>query len=209
MTSATLMGAARQIAQNKATPPTTGLAVALPYRDGRAAVAHVRPLDFGDLCRRSGTAAVIFITQAAEHAPPPVGALMTLFNLTWSEARVLEQIVSGRNRREAAAVLGVANSTVKTHLDNIYAKTGTSDQLGLCRLAAKLSWPICSVERHKRNSNFVHCASSAALRVFTIGDLPYCFAGVLSLRRSARFVVLVTETRRRSRTRAANAIFSV
>ena len=149
MTSATLMGAARQIAQNKGTPPTTGLAVALPYRDGRAAVAHVRLLDFGDLCRRSGTAAVIFITQAAEHAPPPVDALMTLFNLTWSEARVLEQIVSGRNRKEAAAVLGVADSTVKTHLDNIYAKTGTSDQLGLCRLAAKLSWPICSVERHK------------------------------------------------------------
>ena len=143
MTSATLMGAARQIAQNKGPPPTTGLAVALPYRDGRAAVAHVRLLDFGDLCRRSGTAAIIFITQAAEHAPPPVDALMTLFNLTWSEARVLEQIVSGRNRKEAAAVLGVADSTVKTHLDNIYAKTGTSDQLGLCRLAAKLSWPIC------------------------------------------------------------------
>ena len=148
MTSATLMGAARQIAQNKGTPPTTGLAVALPYRDGRAAVAHVRLLDFGDLCRRSGTAAVIFITEAAEHAPPPVDALMTLFNLTWSEARVLEQIVSGRNRKEAAAVLGVADSTVKTHLDNIYAKTGTSDQLGLCRLAAKLSWPIWSVERY-------------------------------------------------------------
>jgi DNA-binding NarL/FixJ family response regulator len=77
---------------------------------------------------------------------------MTLFNLTWSEVRVLEQIVSGRNRKEAAAVLGVADSTVKTHLDNIYAKTGTSDQVGLCRLAAKLSWPICLVERrHERN----------------------------------------------------------
>ena len=124
--------------------------MALPYSDGRAAVAHVRPLDFGDARagRRSGTAAVIFITEAAEHTPPPVDALMTLFSLTWSEARVLEQIVSGKNRREAAAVLGVADSTVKTHLDNIYAKTGTSDQLGLCRLAAKLSWPIWSVERY-------------------------------------------------------------
>ena len=157
-------------------PRTTGLAVALPYRDGRAAVAHVRLLDFGDLCRRSGTAAVIFITEAAEHAPPPVDALMTLFNLTWSEARVLEQIVSGRNRKEAAAVLGVADSTVKTHLDNIYAKTGTSDQLGLCRLAAKLSWPICSVERYNEIETLRIARKSPTLRAFTIDDLPYCFA---------------------------------
>ena len=114
----------------------------------------------------AGLPAVIFITEAAEHTPPPVDALMTLFSLTWSEARVLEQIVSGKNRREAAAVLGVADSTVKTHLDNIYAKTGTSDQLGLCRLAAKLSGQLSDTTELKLYVLRV----SPARRAFTIDN---------------------------------------
>jgi DNA-binding CsgD family transcriptional regulator len=145
MTSMALTEAASQIAQKKANAHMPGVAVPLPRRDGRAAVAHVRPLYFGDplVGRQSGTAAAIFITDpAAEHTPPPLDVLMAIFKLTWSEARVFEQIVSGRNRKVAAAVLGIADSTVKTHLENVFAKTGTSDQLGLCRLAAKLSWPV-------------------------------------------------------------------
>lgn len=108
--------------------------VALPCRDGRAAVAHLRPLD-------GGTVAV-FVTTPVERAPePPMAALTLLFGLTKKEARVLEQIVAGCNRREAAAALCVSDATVATHLKGIFAKTGTADQLALCRKIAALCWP--------------------------------------------------------------------
>lgn len=140
---AALIVATRQATWGGGRPITPNTSVPLPYRDGHAAVAHVRPLrlEMGCSGQKSGAAAAVFITETTEQAPPPLEALMSLFDLTRSEARVLEQIVSGRNRRETAAALGVALSTVKTHLERIYSKTGTPDQLGLCRLVAALSLP--------------------------------------------------------------------
>ena len=137
---AALLAAAKQVTHVEGRTRLDGIDIPWPYLDGRAAVAHVRPLHLARDGSSTGTATVIFIAEATQHAPPPINALRILFNLTWSEVRVLEQIVSGRNRRETAAVLGIADSTVKTHLDHVYSKTRTSDQLGLCRLVAMLSW---------------------------------------------------------------------
>jgi DNA-binding CsgD family transcriptional regulator len=147
-----LMAAICQATGRREGPHSASISVALRYRDGRAAVAHVHPLNVGLVHRgqASGAAAAVFITETAEHAPPPLEALTTLFNLTPSEARVLEQIVLGRNRRESAVGLGVAVSTVKTHLERIYSKTGTSDQLGLCRLVSALSMPARSLADSRR-----------------------------------------------------------
>ncbi len=120
-----------------------GANIPLMYRDGRVAVAHVRALSHGFPHPRHAMRAAfaIFITAAAARAPLPLEALRTLFDLTPSEARVIEQIALGRNRRETAAALGVADSTVKSHLERIYSKTGTADQMDLRRLLAALSSP--------------------------------------------------------------------
>ena len=58
------------------------------------------------------------------------------FALTPAETRVLCQVLSGKNVSEAAKDLGVAASTVRTHLDNIFAKTGVARQTHLIRLVA-------------------------------------------------------------------------
>lgn len=129
----TLASAIRRVARAEACQAIDA-SIALPCRDGRAAVAHLRSLD-------GGTVAV-FVTTPVRRAPdPPMTALTMLFGLTKTEARVLEQIVAGCNRREAAAALRVSDATVATHLKGIFAKTGTADQLGLCRKIAALSWP--------------------------------------------------------------------
>lgn len=148
-TTAALSMAVRRVTMGEELDGNGRISVPLSGRDGRIAIAHVQALDFGVLNsqRRSGDAAAIFISEARARVPPPVDALTTIYDLTCSEARVLEHIAAGRTRGQTAATLGVAVSTVKTHLDHIYIKTGTSDQLGLCRLVAALSWPELSTER--------------------------------------------------------------
>lgn len=61
------------------------------------------------------------VTTSRAHASP----------LTEREGEVLRVIASGHSNRQAAILLGVSPTTVKKHLEHIYAKLGVS-----CRLAA-------------------------------------------------------------------------
>ena len=139
---AALIAAIRAATQQEVGMCRNGSEVALPCRDGRAAIAHVRSLRPAEmrLGRRPRASAAVFVTEP-HGVELPLRALAHLFDLTPSEARVLAEIASGRNRKETAAVLGLADSTVKTHLDRLYIKTGTSDRPELCRLITSLSWP--------------------------------------------------------------------
>jgi DNA-binding CsgD family transcriptional regulator len=54
-----------------------------------------------------------------------------IFGLTAAEIQTLAQILEGRSLDEAGQVLGIARSTVKSHLDDIFAKSGTRRQAEL------------------------------------------------------------------------------
>jgi DNA-binding CsgD family transcriptional regulator len=82
------------------------------------------------------------VTPAREAAPPPVEALAALYDLTPTEARVMVEIASGKNRAATALALGIADSTVKTHLARVFEKTGTSEQPELAKLVASLTPPV-------------------------------------------------------------------
>jgi DNA-binding NarL/FixJ family response regulator len=59
---------------------------------------------------------------AAPSAPPyPDG-------LTQREAEVLREIALGRSNREIAEELSISEGTVKTHINNIFSKTGVRDR---------------------------------------------------------------------------------
>jgi DNA-binding CsgD family transcriptional regulator len=107
-------------------------------------IAHVLPLKSGTLRPRLslGAAAAVFVTPVLENPPPPAEALAALYDLTPTEARVMIEIASGKNRAETAVALGIADSTVKTHLARVFAKTGTAEQLELATLVASLTPPI-------------------------------------------------------------------
>ena len=64
------------------------------------------------------------------------------FRLTPTELRVLLAIVQVGGVPEVAEALGIAETTVKTHLGHIYEKTGTSRQAGLVKLVAGFSNPL-------------------------------------------------------------------
>ena len=90
----------------------------------------------------AATAAVVFVQDPAATAPPPLRAFGLLHGLTAAEIRCLGEIALGRNVPEAAAALGVAQTTARTHPNRIFQKTGTASQAELVRLVASFAPPL-------------------------------------------------------------------
>ena len=63
----------------------------------------------------------------------PADAFAAAYSLTSAETRFLKEILSGIGLPRAAQNLGIAQTTARTHLQRIFAKTNTSDQKELIR----------------------------------------------------------------------------
>jgi DNA-binding CsgD family transcriptional regulator len=116
---------------------TKGIAVPLSARDGTRWIAHILPLTSG-VRRQAGAeysaVAAAFICKAELDRLHPLEAIASVFKLTPSEMRVLMAIVGGVP--EIAPVLGISETTVKTHLQHVFEKTGTQRQADLVKLVA-------------------------------------------------------------------------
>ena len=122
-----------------------GAAVPLTSSHGERYIAHVLPLTAGAR-RRAGIAhaavAALFVRKAALDVPHPLEAIANTFALTPAEMRVLMMIVQVGGVPEVAPVLGISETTVKTHLQHVFAKTGTSRQADLVKLVAGYMSPL-------------------------------------------------------------------
>ncbi len=58
-------------------------------------------------------------------------------DLSQRELDVLQALVKGRSNKEIAAALGISEPTVKTHLQNLFAKLGVQDRVGAVIAAIK------------------------------------------------------------------------
>ena len=82
-------------------------------------------------------------TQDPVQAPlMPGEAFARLHRLTGGELRVLLALAQGLSGLEAAAMLGIGEPTVRTHLQRIFSKTGTSGQAGLLSLFRNSTPPM-------------------------------------------------------------------
>lgn len=119
-----------------------GIGVAAKTRDGAALAVQVMPLEKrslrGGLDRRAAVA--VFIGGAA---PPemPADAMRLLYELTPAEQRVFELVVAGEPTAGIAATLGVAASTVRTHLLRVFEKTGRHTRGELVKLSREIALP--------------------------------------------------------------------
>lgn len=122
-----------------------GIAISLSERDGERWLAHILPLTSGAR-RKAGTeysaVAAVFVRKAALDLPHPLEALAHAYKLTPTEMRVLVAIVQIGGVPEIAPVLGIAETTVKTHLARLFAKTGTNRQADLVKIAASYMSPL-------------------------------------------------------------------
>lgn len=82
------------------------------------------------ICRRRAREMTHHVEEAAH-----------LFGLTTAEHRLLKLLFDGMSLARAAASLGVARTTARTHLQRIFDKTGRRRQSDLVRLVALGSSP--------------------------------------------------------------------
>ncbi len=124
-----------------------GIALPLTAHDGERYIAHVLPLTSGAR-RHAGLAynavAALFVRKAALEAFSPPEVIGRMYKLTPTELRVLLAIVDIGGVPEVAAALGVAVTTIKTHLGRLFEKTGVGRQADLVKLVAGFSTPLAS-----------------------------------------------------------------
>jgi DNA-binding CsgD family transcriptional regulator len=116
-----------------------GVAVPLTPSSRDRWFAHVLPLTSGNR-QKAATAhaavAAIFIRRTAPDAPAPLEAIAKHHKLTASEVRVLDALLKVNGVKGMAETLGLSQATVKTHLHNLFRKTGTRRQSQLVKLVA-------------------------------------------------------------------------
>jgi DNA-binding NarL/FixJ family response regulator len=145
---AALTSALDQAIADEAARPDGGFSLALPSREGTGLVATILPLHRGErrnLCGAFAAMAAIFVQDPVVVPPFPGEAFASLYGLTGSELRVLLAMAPGLSVKEAAEVLGIGETTAKTHLQHIYEKTGTSKQTGLMHLLMSSTPPVEAV----------------------------------------------------------------
>jgi DNA-binding CsgD family transcriptional regulator/PAS domain-containing protein len=127
-------------AKGDASVGVRGVAVPLASpSEGERWFAHVLPLTSGrrqEAGQANHAVAAVFIRKTAPNAPPPLEAIAKLYRLTASEIRVLEAVLRVNGVKAMADALGLSQATVKTHLQNVFRKTGTKRQSDLVKLVA-------------------------------------------------------------------------
>jgi DNA-binding CsgD family transcriptional regulator len=115
------------------------------HPDGERYVAHVMPLTSGarrQAGKQYAAVALIIAHKVGFQMPSAPETIAKFFRLTPSELRVLLAIVQVGGVPETAEALGVAESTVKTHLRRLFDKTGSTRQADLVKLMAGFASPL-------------------------------------------------------------------
>jgi DNA-binding CsgD family transcriptional regulator len=116
-----------------------GAAIPLSTSPHQRWFAYVLPLTSGDRQRAGAlyaATAAVFVRKTSPASPPPLEALAKLYRLTASEVRVLDAVMKVSGVRALADLLGLSQATVKSHLHNVFRKTGSARQSELVKLIA-------------------------------------------------------------------------
>jgi DNA-binding CsgD family transcriptional regulator/PAS domain-containing protein len=111
--------------------------IAMRTAKGRAFAMEMLPLTSParQMSMESGRAVLaLFIQEVGGLKPLPGEVLVKLYGLTPAETRLLVFLAQGMTLAEAADTLGITQATVRTHLRNVFAKTGTNRQAEVVKL---------------------------------------------------------------------------
>jgi DNA-binding CsgD family transcriptional regulator len=130
-------------ARNAATLGRRGIGIPTRRADGSPLVVHVMPL-LPRQVRHGVSPRAVAAVFVADPTGPPHGhadTLGLLFDLTPTEAQVFDLVAAGQSNAAIATALGVAPSTLKTHLRHVFEKTNRHSKADLVRLARELVLP--------------------------------------------------------------------
>jgi DNA-binding CsgD family transcriptional regulator len=108
-------------------------------------LAHILPLTSGirrDAGIEYSAVAAVFVHKASIQIPSAMETMSKLYKLTPSELRVLAALSEVGGVPAVAEVVGISQATVKTHLQGLFAKTGTNRQTDLVKLVAVHASPL-------------------------------------------------------------------
>jgi DNA-binding CsgD family transcriptional regulator/PAS domain-containing protein len=123
------------------------ISIALPDESG-GMLATIMPLNKG--IRHSLTGGdnpavyAIFVQNPMAPPPNPGEGFAKLYGLTQAESRTLMALSMGQGPQDAAEVLGVSITTIRSHLQHIFTKTSTSGQSDLMQLMMRSAAPIAA-----------------------------------------------------------------
>lgn len=124
---------------------TDGVAIPLTGILGQNWVADILPLTSGARRQAGGqysAVAAVFVRKVSMATPYPTEMVARQFRLTPSEVRVLDAVLKVSGVPKTAEALGISEATVKTHLQNIFGKTGVRRQADLIKLVAAHARPF-------------------------------------------------------------------
>ncbi|WP_262048446.1 helix-turn-helix transcriptional regulator [Bradyrhizobium sp. Bra78] len=110
--------------------------------DGQHYLLHACPLKRDRSLSRDIAATALFVQKASTMPSLAADAIAAAFRLTPSELRVLMAIIEIGGVPDIAAKLGIAETTVKTHLGRLFEKTGAGRQADLVKIAAGFAVPF-------------------------------------------------------------------
>ena len=119
--------------------------ILLNGRNGTRFVAHLVSLISGErehAGRMLGATGAVFVHEAELKRPTLIQAVAKRYNLTDAESRVLFTILEAGGVHETAALLGISEETVRTHLKRLFRKTDTGRQADLVRLIGEIANPM-------------------------------------------------------------------
>jgi DNA-binding CsgD family transcriptional regulator len=119
--------------------------LSLLSRTSERYVAQILPLTFGARRRggsRYAAVAALFIRKATLQTSSLSDIIGRAYKLTPTELRVLLAIVEVGGVPEVSEALGIAVTTVKTHLGRLFEKTGVDRQADLVKVVAGFATPL-------------------------------------------------------------------
>lgn len=122
-----------------------GVAVSLSPPGMERWLAHVLPLTRStreEARIPEGATAAVFIRKTSLHNSTALETVAKLYRLTAMEVRVLQAVVEIGGAPVAADALGISETTVKTHLRNLFQKTDCRRQADLVKLLAGAASPF-------------------------------------------------------------------
>jgi DNA-binding CsgD family transcriptional regulator len=116
----------------------SGGAIRLASRDGAKLLALVTPLPRGAAGLGGRGHALVALRAACDDPPFTQTTLCALFHLSPAQALIALAIYEGKSPEEIAVSRGIRISTLRTHLTEIFLRTGVENQRELVRLLGAL-----------------------------------------------------------------------
>ena len=126
------------------TVPRSGIEIPILASNGEDLAAWVLPLDTGlrrEFAAPFSAKVAVFVRRLGDTTAFPGELFVKRYGITPGECRVLMMLVQGLSVTETCDALGIGEPTVKTHMSRLFAKTGTSGQADLMRLAVSALAP--------------------------------------------------------------------